>query len=66
MTVVGTIISILILNITKAFVGGFLVFAAGGMIYIVNYELIPQANVIHSHYANAGMIVGLLLGCAML
>ncbi len=62
MTVVGTVFSLLIFNITKIFVGGFLAFAAGAMIYIVNDELIPQSNILHSHYANAGMIAGLLIG----
>ena len=66
MTVVGTFISLLIFNITKVFVGGFLAFAAGAMIYIVNDELIPQSNIIHNHFANAGIIIGLLLGFAML
>ncbi|HKL11978.1 MAG TPA: ZIP family metal transporter [Halanaerobiales bacterium] len=66
MTVIGTSISLLIFNITKVFVGGFLALAAGAMIYIVNDELIPQSNVIHNHYANAGMIIGLLLGFAIL
>ena len=65
MTVVGTLISLLIFNITKVFIGGFLAFAAGAMVYIVNDELIPQSNVIHSHFANAGMIAGLLLGFAI-
>jgi ZIP family zinc transporter len=62
MTVVGTVFSLLIFNITKIFVGGFLAFAAGAMIYIVNDELIPQSNIMHSHYANAGMIAGLMIG----
>lgn len=62
MTVVGTVFSLLIFNITQIFVGGFLAFAAGAMIYIVNDELIPQSNIIHSHYANAGMIAGLMIG----
>ncbi len=66
MTVVGTFISLLIFNITKVFIGGFLAFAAGAMIYIVNDELIPQSNIIHNHFANVGIIIGLLLGFAML
>ena len=41
-------------------------FAAGAMVYIVNDELIPQANGLHSHLANAGLIAGLLIGFVIL
>src|SRR6056297_210380 len=66
MTPVGTLISLLVFNISEIFVGAFLAFAAGAMIYIVNDELIPQSNIMHNHFANAGMIIGLLLGFAIL
>lgn len=66
MTVVGTSIGLLIFGISPIFVGGSLAFAAGAMIYIVNDELIPQANGLHSHLANAGLILGTLIGFAML
>ncbi|RQD71235.1 MAG: zinc/iron permease [Tindallia sp. MSAO_Bac2] len=66
MTVVGTAIGLLIFNISPVLVSGSLAFAAGAMVYIVNDELIPQANSMHSHLANAGLIVGLLLGFAIL
>lgn len=66
MTPLGTLISLFVFNVLEIFVGGFLAFAAGAMIYIVNDELIPQSNLIHSHFANAGVIVGLLLGFAIL
>lgn len=66
MTVVGTSIGLLIFGISPIFVGGSLAFAAGAMIYIVNDELIPQANSLHSHLANAGLILGTLIGFAML
>lgn len=66
MTVVGTSIGLLIFGISPVFVGGSLAFAAGAMIYIVNDELIPQANALHSHLANAGLIVGMLIGFVML
>ncbi|MDQ2086248.1 ZIP family metal transporter [Herbivorax sp. ANBcel31] len=65
MTPVGTAIGMLFLAISPIFVGGSLAFAAGAMIYIVNDELIPQANGMHSHLANAGLISGLLLGLAI-
>lgn len=66
MTPVGTAIGLLIFGISETLIAGSLAFAAGAMIYIVNDELIPQANGMHSHAANAGLIAGLLIGFAML
>ncbi len=66
MTVVGTIIGILVLDISDALISALLAFAAGAMIYIVNDELLPKANHFHDHLANAGMISGLLLGFLLL
>ncbi len=62
MTPVGTAIGLLVFGISEAFIAGSLAFAAGAMIYIVNDELIPQSNRMHSHMANAGLIAGLLTG----
>ncbi|SHF21160.1 ZIP family metal transporter [Alkalibacter saccharofermentans] len=66
MTVVGTTIGLVVFGISTAMIGGSLAFAAGAMIYIVNDELVPQANGLHSHLANAGIIAGTLIGFAML
>lgn len=66
MTVVGTLLGLVLFNISPVFIGGSLAFAAGAMMYIVNDELIPQANGMHSHLANAGLIAGLLLGFILL
>ncbi|TCK90589.1 ZIP family zinc transporter [Natranaerovirga hydrolytica] len=66
MTPVGAAIGLIFFSISPVFVGGSLAFAAGAMIYIVNDELIPQANAMHSHLANTGIIVGLLLGFVFL
>ena len=66
MTPLGTIIGKLIFNISPVLIGGSLGFAAGAMIYIVNDELVPQSNHMHSHFANAGMISGLLIGYLIL
>jgi ZIP family zinc transporter len=66
MTVVGAAIGLLIFNISPVFIGGSLAFASGAMMYIVHDELVPQANGLHSHLANAGLISGLLIGFAML
>ncbi|ERP31220.1 ZIP family metal transporter [Chitinivibrio alkaliphilus] len=66
MTPLGAILGHIFFNISEVFVGGSLAFAAGAMIYITNDELIPEANAMHSHLANGGIIAGLLLGFAVL
>lgn len=66
MTPLGTIIGMLIFGISEALISGSLAFAAGAMMYIVNDELIPQANKLHNHSANAGFIIGLLLAFLLL
>ncbi|HKL75986.1 MAG TPA: ZIP family metal transporter [Halanaerobiales bacterium] len=66
MTPIGTIIGKLIFNISPVLIGGSLGFAAGAMIYIVNDELIPQSNHMQDHFANAGLIIGLLIGYLIL
>ncbi len=66
MTPLGTGIGLLVLQISPAMVGGSMAFAAGAMIYIVNDELIPQANGMHSHLANISLTIGLLLAFALL
>lgn len=66
MTPIGALIGLVLFNISEIFVAGSLAFAAGAMVYIVNDELVPQANGMHSHLANAGIIGGLLLGFAIL
>ncbi len=62
MTPVGAIIGQLFFNISEAFVGGALAFAAGAMIYIVLDELVPNANKLHPHWANIGINFAILLG----
>lgn len=66
MTPLGTALGLIFFSISPVFVGGSLAFAAGAMIYIVNDELIPQANSMHSHMANAGIVAGLLIGFVIL
>lgn len=66
MTPVGAAIGLIFFSISSAFIGGSLAFAAGAMIYIVNDELIPQSMSMNAHLANIGIIIGLLLGFAML
>lgn len=66
MTPIGAAIGLIFFNISPVFVGGSLAFAAGAMVYIVNDELVPQANGMHSHLANAGIIAGILVAFAIL
>ncbi len=66
MTPLGTAIGLLVLKTSPAMVGGSMAFAAGAMVYIVNDELIPQANAMNSHLANSGIVAGLLLAFAIL
>jgi ZIP family zinc transporter len=61
-TVLGTAIGLVVFNISSSMVSISLAFAAGAMFYIVNDELLPSANGLHSHMANAGLIAGLLIG----
>ena len=65
MTPVGTAIGMAFLAISPVFISGSLAFAAGAMIYIVNDELVPQANDMHNHLANVGLILGILVGLAI-
>ncbi|MFW5996222.1 MAG: ZIP family metal transporter [Halanaerobiaceae bacterium] len=66
MTPLGALVGLFFFRISPVFVGGSLAFAAGAMVYIVNDELVPQANGMNSHFSNLGIIAGLLLGFAML
>ncbi len=66
MTPLGAGIGLIFFNISPIFVGGSLAFAAGAMVYITNDELVVQANHLNAHMGNAGMIIGLLVGFAIL
>ena len=60
-TPLGTLIGVLIFNISPLFISLSMGFAAGAMIYIVSDELIPESHKQHSHYANLGIAFGVLL-----
>ncbi len=62
MTPIGAIIGLAFFNISPVFIGASLAFAAGAMIYIVNDELVPAANKMHSHLANIGITAGIIIG----
>ena len=60
-TLLGTFCGCFFLHISPFFVGGAMSFAAGAMIYIVSDELIPRSHKQHSHPANLGLILGIIL-----
>lgn len=62
MTPVGTLLGLLLINISPALISVFLAVAAGAMVYIVSDELIPESHRYHSHLANVGLLAGFLLG----
>lgn len=62
MTPVGTGAGLLLINLSESFISITLGVAAGAMIYIVSDELIPESHRHHSHLANAGLLIGFLLG----
>lgn len=66
MTPLGTLIGLLLTQISPILIGASLAFAAGAMVYISNDELVPQANSMNSHMANAGLVVGLLVAFTLL
>lgn len=62
MTPIGTVIGLILINISDTFISIALALAAGAMVYIVSDELIPESHKSHSHLANAGLLAGFLLG----
>lgn len=58
-TLVGTIIGVFIMNISTQIISGSLAFAAGAMVFISSDELIPHSHSVHSHAANAGILLGI-------
>mgnify|MGYP000985840467 FL=1 len=62
MTPIGTLLGLLLVNLSEAFVAIALALAAWAMVYIVSDELIPESHKYHSHLANAGLLTGFLVG----
>jgi len=60
-TLIGAIIGLQLVSISPAFISISLAFAAGAMLYIASDELIPISHRVHSHSANMGMLMGILL-----
>ena len=62
MTPLGSVIGLMLFGLSESFLSISLSLAAGAMIYIVSDELIPHSHSSHSHWANAGLLFGFLLG----
>lgn len=60
-TPLGTLLGIILFGISSAFISISMGIAAGAMIYIVSDELIPESHKQHSHSANIGFALGILL-----
>lgn len=60
-TFTGTLLGIALMEVSSLFISYSLAFAAGAMIYITSDELIPQCHHVHSHFANMGIILGVVL-----
>jgi ZIP family zinc transporter len=60
-TPLGTFIGMLFFNISPVFIALSLGLAGGAMIYIVSDELIPESHKQHSHSANIGIALGILV-----
>lgn len=60
-TLGGTIIGISLVSISQTFISFSLAFAAGAMIYISSDELIPLSHKAHNHFANLGILLGIML-----
>jgi ZIP family zinc transporter len=60
-TPLGTLLGFFLFNLSTSFISMSMGFAAGAMIYIVSDELIPESHRHHSHSANIGIALGILL-----
>jgi len=60
-TPLGTLLGLVIVSISKSYVSFLLAMAAGAMIYIVLFEIIPEGKKRHPNYARLGMVLGVLL-----
>lgn len=60
-TLIGTLIGLQLVSISTIFISFSLAFAAGAMLYIASDELIPLSHKVHSHFANTGILMGIIL-----
>ncbi len=60
-TPLGTLLGFVLFNISPIFISLSMGFAAGAMVYIASDELIPESHRQHSHSANIGIALGILI-----
>jgi ZIP family zinc transporter len=60
-TLGGTVLGSSLVSVSGFFISVSLAFAAGAMIYIVSDELIPLSHHAHSHFANIGIVLGIIM-----
>jgi ZIP family zinc transporter len=60
-TPLGTLLGLLIVSLSRTYISFLLAMAAGAMIYIVLFEIIPESKKRHPNYARLGMVLGFLL-----
>ncbi len=60
-TPIGTLLGFVPFGISEVFISMAMGFAAGAMIYIASDELIPESHRQHSHSANIGIAMGVLV-----
>jgi ZIP family zinc transporter len=60
-TLCGALIGMKLVSVSGIFISFSLAFAAGAMLYIVSDELIPLSHKAHSHFANIGILTGIIL-----
>jgi len=60
-TPVGTIIGFILVSFSRNFISLLLAAAAGAMLYIVFWEIIPESRRRHPNYAKLGIVLGFLV-----
>ena len=64
-TPLGTLLGLVLVGLSRGWIGALLSLAAGAMSYIVRYELIPESRRRHPNYARLGCILGFLIILAL-
>jgi ZIP family zinc transporter len=60
-TPLGTLLGLLIVSLSKTYISFLLAMAAGAMIYIVLFEILPEGKKRHPNYARLGIVAGIML-----
>jgi ZIP family zinc transporter len=60
-TPLGTLLGLIIVSLSKTYISFLLAMAAGAMIYIALFEIIPEGKKRHPNYARLGIFLGVAL-----